>query len=185
MRATAARRSRPRLAGAAPATRLDLPDGGSAEVRGGALEVRDAEGRLRIRYEGGAAEIVAPDGDLRLVAPNGRVVIAAATEVSVEAERLSVRSRVARAVLGQVQVTARGISTTAERVAASAGEYEVVAGRVVSRSKEALREVTELAEERLGRVRTLVQEAFSLSARRTILQSEEETSIDGRRVLLG
>src|SRR5690349_15775023 len=103
MRATAARRPRPRPVPPEPASRLDLPDGGSAELRGGALEVRDAEGRLRIRYEGGSAEIAAPDGDLRLVAPRGRVVVEAATEVAIKGERLSIQSRIARAVLGQAQ----------------------------------------------------------------------------------
>jgi hypothetical protein len=71
----------------APQERIALPDGGSAELRGEALEVRDREGRLVVRYVDGAAEISAPAGDLRLSAPMGRVVIQSALDVEVEAGR--------------------------------------------------------------------------------------------------
>jgi hypothetical protein len=80
----------PRAAPAAtppPAARIDLPDGATAELRHGALELRDGEGRLLVRYADGAAEISAPAGDLRLCAPAGRVVVAAALDVAVEAGR--------------------------------------------------------------------------------------------------
>jgi hypothetical protein len=74
-------RARPRPA------RIALPDGGTAELRGEALEIRDREGFLMVRYQDGAAEISAPRGDLRLAAPSGRVVIESALDVSVEAGR--------------------------------------------------------------------------------------------------
>ncbi|HSN98233.1 MAG TPA: hypothetical protein VLS89_08040, partial [Candidatus Nanopelagicales bacterium] len=66
---------------------LALPDGATAELRGEALELRDAEGRLLVRYAGGAAEIASPASDLVLSAPNGRVVLRSGTDVSVEAGR--------------------------------------------------------------------------------------------------
>jgi hypothetical protein len=66
---------------------LALPDGSTAELRGGALEIRDREGALMVKYQDGVAEISAPRGDLRLAAPAGRVVIQSALDVSVEAGR--------------------------------------------------------------------------------------------------
>jgi hypothetical protein len=201
--------------------RIELPDGGAAELRGGELEVRDREGRVCVRYRDGSAEICAPAGDLLLSAPEGRVVVTSGLDVRIEAardvtqragrrvdlaassddrapalriepgrarlevDRLEVSSRAARAVLGQAEIVARSIATTAERVALSAGHYEAITERLVQRSRDALLEVADLAEERVGRMRTFVEETFSLSSRRTSLRSEEETSIDGRRVLLG
>ncbi len=70
-----------------PPPAIDLPDGARAELRGDALEIRDPEGCLLVRYKDGVAEISAPRGDLRLAAPSGRVVIESALDVSVEAGR--------------------------------------------------------------------------------------------------
>lgn len=167
-----------------PAT-IDLPDGGTAALNQGVLEVRDGEGRLRIRYEGGAAEIIAPDGDLKLSAPRGKVAIAAGTELSLDAPKVHLKSHLLSAAASQVQLFAREVVTTAERITDRASHHEVIAERVVTRGREALREIHGLAEERIGRVRALVEETFSLSSRRTVMRSNEETSIDGKRVLLG
>src|SRR5580704_8337521 len=71
---------------AAPETWI-LPDGARAERDGGRIELRDAEGRLLVRYEAGVAEIAAPEGDLRLSAPRGRVVVEAGLDVSIEGAR--------------------------------------------------------------------------------------------------
>jgi hypothetical protein len=137
--------------------RIALPDGAVAQLREGALELRDPEGRLMVRYRDGVAEISAPDGDLRLAAPKGRVVVSGA-EVCIEGE---------------------------QRVSIAAPEVSTRADRIVEISRDALREVSELAEERIGRLKTFVKDAFSLTARRTKMRSEEETSIDGKRILLG
>jgi hypothetical protein len=66
---------------------IRLPDGASAQRTGDALELRDAEGRLLVRYANGAAEICAPAGDLTLSAPAGQVVIRSSTDVAIEAAR--------------------------------------------------------------------------------------------------
>jgi hypothetical protein len=66
---------------------LSLPDGGTARLVSGGLEVADAEGRIVVRYADGTAEIAPSSGDLRLSAPSGRVVIAAGLDVAIEAQR--------------------------------------------------------------------------------------------------
>jgi hypothetical protein len=62
-------------------------DGARAELVQGALLVRDPEGRTLFRYEAGSAELYSPEGDLTLAAPEGRVVLRAATDVELKAER--------------------------------------------------------------------------------------------------
>jgi hypothetical protein len=65
---------------------LPLPGGGSVAVRGEGAEIRDAEGRLLVRYENGAASIAAPDGDLSIEAPRGRVIVRAGQGIALQAE---------------------------------------------------------------------------------------------------
>src|SRR5690349_656256 len=66
---------------------LDLPDGGTAELRGEALESRDGEGCLLVRYGDGIAEMSARRGDVRRSAPRGRVVVQPGLDVATEAGR--------------------------------------------------------------------------------------------------
>jgi hypothetical protein len=206
---------------AARAPSVTLPDGAAAEVRDGAIELRDPAGRLLVRYMDGRAEIAAPAGDLTLAAPNGRVVLKSGTDVSIEAardvvhragrrvdvavgdpegppqlrvepagaevkvDRIAVQAKAARVAVGQVAFFARSIATTAEKIATRADRYEVEATRLIEKARDTFRDVTELAEERIGRARTLVKDVYSLSAGRTVVTSKEETTIDGKKILLG
>lgn len=166
------------------ATTLPLPDGGSVTVDGGAVAIRDAEGRLLIRFENGAAEIAAPAGDLTLAAPAGRVVVRAAEGLEVRAgeegteAQLRVDRERATVVAPRVEVRAAELVQTVERL-------EVSATRLVERTRDTFREAAGLLQTRAGRARTLVEDAFGLWSRRTTLASREETSIDGSKVLLG
>jgi hypothetical protein len=170
-----------------------LPDGSSVDREGDEVAIRDPAGRIVVRYEGGVATIVAPDGDLRLEAPRGDIRLVAGRDVVVEADgvlrqvagEIEVRARVARAALGVGLLAARTLETTASRLAQRAELLDVEADRIVERSREALQEVREVAQQRLGRLATLVEDVCSLHARRTVVTSTEETEIDGKRVLLG
>lgn len=78
------------------ATSLRAPDGARVELTDGALDFLDPQGRILIRYRDGALEVCPPTGDLVLGSATGRVRIAAATDVVVEAARdmqLSARRR--------------------------------------------------------------------------------------------
>lgn len=155
----------------AGARALVLADGSSVREEGMGVAIRDAMGRVVVRYAQGRAEVCAPDGDLVLSAPRGRVRVEGAHGVELSAPELELRA-------GRLVTHAREVLQSAER-------YEVAAGLVVERAREVLRDVAGLVETRMGRARTLVEGAFSLRARRTDVSSEEETSIDGSRVLLG
>jgi hypothetical protein len=152
---------------------LPLADGATVHILGGAAaEIRDREGRLLIRYEGGHAEIAAPSGDLRLIAPQGRVLIQAGTDIQLDAP-------------GEVMVTAERFFTKVRTLTQHADRLEISAGRIFEKAREAYHDVEELLQTRAGRVRALVEDAYHLQARRTSIASKEDTSIDGKKVLLG
>lgn len=181
---------------------LLLPDGSSAAVVDDALEVRDPIGRVLVRYSNGTAEIAAPQGDLVLAAPRGRVVLRSGTDieleaagdlrqragaaVSVTAPRVSVDASEASAVVkGPLSVLAQRIATSAEVLSQSAERFELDATRLVEKTRNAFRDTAELAQTRVGRARTIVGDVYALFSRRTTMVSNEDTSIDGSKILLG
>lgn len=150
-----------------------LADGATVRITGGtAAEIRDREGRLLVRYEDGHAEIAAPTGDLRLAAPQGRVVIQAGTDIQLD-------------TAGEVTVKAERFFTKVRVLAQHADRLEVSAGRILEKAREAYQDVEELLQTRAGRIRALVEDAYHLQSRRTSIASKEDTSIDGKKVLLG
>ena len=200
---------------------IAAPDGATAQMLNGALEVRDPGGRLLVRYADGAAEISAPERDLRLSAPHGRVVIEAGMDVAIEAARdlsqragrrldlgagavdatpqlridpaatrvkatkLEVETRSSRLVTGQATILARSIATTAEQLATSVSRYELTATKLVEKTRDAFRDVADLLQIRARRSRTIIADTSTSHARRTVLVSSEETTIDGKKILLG
>lgn len=210
------------LHAALPETHV-LPDGARVEIDDGRVDLRDARGRLFVRYEDGHAEIAAPSGDLHLCAPEGRVVIESALDValrsgrdvrietarrfevaavvapsgsattfSLDAKRavlraahVEVTSKSARLATSRAAVLARTIAVTAESLAQTVVKYELNAERLVERTKDSFRDASDLAQTRAGRLRTIVKDILSMHARRSVLVSTDETSIDGKKVLLG
>jgi hypothetical protein len=193
---------------------VPLPDGGSFTLHERAAEIRDAAGRLLVRYEGGRAEIAAPTGDLTLSAPEGNIVLRSGKDIRLDAsgtaaigagleegaspqlrigaavtritaERLEVKADESRVHAGQATVIADRISTTANAVIQTVERFELTATRLVERTRDTFREASDLAETRAGRARTLVKDVYSLFSRRTTLASTEDTSIDGSKILLG
>ncbi len=82
-------------------------------------------------------------------------------------------------------VIAQTIRTSATTIETRARKIDITAETVVRRAKEVLDHVSGLVETRAGRVRSFVTGAFSLRSKTTALKSEKDTSVDGRRVLLG
>lgn len=197
------------LPGAKEDPKLVLGDGAEARVVDGALELRDKDGGLLVRYHDGAACISAARGDLELSAPNGRVRVHSALDVeldagrdvvaradrrlelsakrrtSIEGERLELRAERIHLASEAIETVAGHIATTAKRVAHNVERWELTAGRLVETSKTAFRDVSDLLQTRAGRARTLIESVYSLRSRRTVMKSEKDTSIDGRKILLG
>lgn len=175
-----------------------LDDGARLRTDGDTAEIMDAEGRLLVRYRDGALEIAAPDrltlaakhihieGDesvtvggagarLRLDEDGAAIE---ATDARVRADRASLTSDRATVIAGRIESTASVVTQRVERL-------EIEATKIVERARDTFREARELLESRAGRVRTIVQGGFHLIADRTTMRSTEETSIDGKRILLG
>lgn len=163
----------------APLT-LPLADGSSVRVQGDVAELRDREGRLLVRYANGSVEIAAPTGDLILAAPEGRVVVRSGQDIALEAERDLVQ-KAGR----NVEIGAQRVSTTASVLVQRAERFELTATRLIEKTRDAFRDAVDLAQTRVGRARTIVEDAYALYARRTTMVSKEDTSIDGSKVLLG
>ncbi len=159
---------------------ISLDGGGSVAVDGGSATIRDKHGRIVVTYSEGRAEIVAPDGDLVFSAPAGKVRINAGTDIEIEAQgNLTQRAGQTASVL------ATRIVQTASHVAQQAERIEVTAARLVERTRDVYREASDLMETRAGRARLLVSDVYSVLSRRTAMASKEDTTIDGKRVLLG
>ena len=186
---------------------------GAVELRdpAGRLLVRYAEGKAEVAAPSGDLVLSAPAGrvvlrsglDVEIEAARdvvhraGRSVAVAAgagaepqlrvepREVAVAAERVTAEAKEARLVGGEVTTIARAVSTTAQSFALATDAYELVAGRLVEKTRDAFRDVADLAQSRIGRLRTIVAGISTQRARRTVIVSTDDTSIDGRKIHLG
>jgi Protein of unknown function (DUF3540) len=174
---------------AAPVAAISTPDGASASVEGEVISVRNREGRMVVAFDASSGELrIASDADLRLSAPAGRVVLESGSDVEIAASgRVVERAGETEVIVERSGVSIRGKSVLLEAVEAAieAGTYELRAGRLVERATDAFRTVEELFETRTKHARTLVERTFELLARRTTVASEEDTRVEGKRVLLG
>ncbi len=82
-------------------------------------------------------------------------------------------------------VVATEVRTSAKTITSHARKIETTAERVALHAKELAQQIAGVLDTRAGRVRSLVSGAFSLRTKTVNMKSEQDTSIDGRRVLLG
>jgi hypothetical protein len=99
-------------------------------------------------------------------------VVEAATEVEVAAGET-------------VRLRGPSLVVSAAEAALAIGHYELRAERIVERTTDAFRTVEGLLETRAKHARVLVARTLELFGRRTTIASEEDTRVDGKRVLLG
>jgi hypothetical protein len=186
---------------------------GEAEIRDaeGRLMVRYADGAVEVAAPAGDLVLAAPTGrvvvragadvevhaqrDIRHEATRSVEILAGAakapqvrvdaTATKVKSAKLEVESKVADVVVGRAAVVARRITTTAETIAQHAETLEVQAHRVVEKARDVFRTASDLLETRAGRARTVIRGLYALSSERTTMASKDDTSIDGKRVLLG
>ena len=189
-------------------------DGGRLELRDadGRLLVRYEDGHAEIAAPAGDLRLTAPKGrvviesaldvalksgrDVR-VETSRRFEVSAQADaggstlsldpkrVSLSAPHVEVTSKSARLATSRATIFARTIATTAEQIAQKVVKYELTAERIVERTQDAFRDASGLAQMRVGRFRAIVKDVFSMNARRTVLLSKDETTIDGEKILLG
>lgn len=155
--------------------RLLLDDGASAAVKDGALELRDAEGRLIVHYRDGTATVLAPR-DLELAAPHGQVRVSAGTDIVFEAAR-DVTQQAGRSVSVSAADRQR-LEMDGQRthIAASRLDVEARQSRLVSpRAEVVARKISTTAEEL-----AITVTRYELAARKIV-----ETTRDAFRTVLG
>jgi len=138
------------------------------------------------------APVELTDGDLTIQA-TGRVRLSSGKDLELEAGRaarlsapqLEVASDAAELKTQQATVIAGRIATTATMLIQNVERLELQAERIMEKSRNVFREASELVQTRAGRIRTLVQGGYNLMSKRTSMVSDEETSIDGEKILLG
>ncbi|MBK8257540.1 MAG: DUF3540 domain-containing protein [Polyangiaceae bacterium] len=104
---------------------------------------------------------------------------------TVHTDRVEVRSSAAQVVVEHISTVAHRVVNTATTVLTRAERFEVQAEHMVERTRDKFVEAKELVQVNAGRARTLVKELYSVFSGRTTMESKDETSIDGKRVLLG
>lgn len=180
--------------------------------RRGRLLVRYADGAATIEVPEGDLTLAAPNGRVEIRSAEdivftaerdvrqhaGRQVALSAgrpdrePELRVAPESLEIQAKHARiaadhheVIADRTEIVARALSTSAEEIIETADRVERTAHRLIERARDAFRDVAELCQSRVGRMRTVVRDAYSLSSQRTTMTSKDDTSIDGKRILLG
>jgi hypothetical protein len=207
--------ARPLAVTAPDGARVALVDGALELVdREGRLLVRYVDGVAEVSPVSGDLRLAAPRGEVRIEAGTD-VVVSARRDVAILGDRtaelgagargidlpssvrveargasitgshVDVTSRATRVTSGEATLVARAARTSATKIETTATRIETTAEHVVVRAKTLVQDVTGLLESKLGRVRTLVKGSFTLRSKSTSMKSQEDTSVDGNRVLLG
>jgi len=145
---------------------------------------------LRSR-ESSIPSVRAEGDDLVLRAPKGRVVIEAGSDVEIRTKQTTVQSAsidvtAARASLhvGEATVLADALRTVADEVVTHVGRWELRARRIVEDADVATL-THRIVHHTVDRMRTVAHDALHFFAKRASVVSEEDTTVDGKRVLLG
>ena len=183
---------------------LQTPDGAVvARFKAGCLELVAPDGDLKLSAPHGHV-VLSSSMDVKISAArdvlhqSGRRVDLASGEegaspqvrieparVQIESRRIEFRSAATEFVSQEVRMAAQRIHTSAEELLQTVGLYELKAVRIVEKARDAFRDITDLAQDRVGRLRSLVKDVYSMSSRRTLMKSKDDTSIDGKKILLG
>ena len=174
---------------------IETASGASAEVHGDTVVVRDPNGAIVVQYDAakGTATIAAPGGDLRLAAPKGKVVIDAGTDLelsarakaSIHSVELEANADLTRLHSKALDLASGAIEASAQTVVIGVGRWNMTAERVIERASDVYRNIEGVIETRAGRLRSLVRGMTQMRSGTTSITSKEDTSVDGRRVLLG
>jgi len=85
----------------------------------------------------------------------------------------------------EIRLRSESLEVDAGQTRWSVGRWELRAKQLVERAGDVLRHAEGLYETRARRARWLVDRTLELRSRRTFVASEQDTRIDGKRVLLG
>jgi hypothetical protein len=126
----------------------------------------------------------APGGGPEPVEEGTRLTLRA-SETRLDSPEVRVRAEVSELCTGHATVVARRLATTAATLVQNVERVEIHALDLIERTRNVLRETSGLVQQRAGRVRSLIEDSYTLFSGRTWLQSREETTVDGKKILLG
>lgn len=168
----------------------------------GALEIAAPRGDLRLVAPSGKVVIEAGT-DVELIArrdvahhADRKLTLTAgenrSSSVALDPNKATLRGKALEATseraslhTTEASVLAERVMTTATHLAWSVGRVEIKAERWIERVKDAYRDVEGLLQTRAGCARMIVRDTYQMMSRRSRMVSTEDTSIDGKRVLLG
>jgi hypothetical protein len=152
---------------------LKTPQGASVTVGSEPerLCIRDRSGNLICEFD----------------AEGGRLVVHAREEIEITTPSRSLRLEASHLILSseRLQLSARELVAEFTDARWTAQRWQLVATRLHERVRDKIVDVENALQTRAGRVRTVVSATWEVLSRRTRLRSKEDTSVDGKRVLLG
>lgn len=174
--------------------------------RDGQLEISPARGDLvlaapqgRVRVEAALDLELDAGRDLRLSGTR-RVELAAVSSpreehppslklelagATLSGKTVELRAKRLASFAAAVEVVAGALRTSAATIETRASKVETLAERVKTEAREVISDVLERVEVRAGKMRALVRGHYAVESQSTSLASKDDTSVDGRRVLLG
>lgn len=106
-------------------------------------------------------------------------------KAQVSARRLDLFAEHAHGALGVVSVLAKRIATRVDTLTTEARAHEISASSVAVKARDLLHEAAGSIETRAASARSIISGLFALHSERTTIVSKEETSVDGKKILLG
>lgn len=194
---------------------IALPNGATVALEGAHAVACDADGRPILRFDGRTVELVAtadltisaPHGSVTIRSRDDVVIEARdirqrarralsssvdetaleldGSSLTARAAQLGCRSDEASLTTDRATVLAQRLTTTAQHAIEEVERLEVRAGKIVERVGDVARHASGLCQLTARRLHTLVLERYALTSERTSLRSREETTIDGKKILLG
>jgi hypothetical protein len=131
----------------------------------------------------GNGTIRAGDGDLALTADN--IIVSGQKSASFAAPELSLTGVTARTSFLSFSFLAQTLEARVGKAATMIETLDTVCGRLTERLKTSFRWIENFEQTKAGRISMIVKERFAVRARHASLLTEEEVSIDGRKIRLG
>jgi hypothetical protein len=131
----------------------------------------------------GVGEITSGDGDLSIAAD--AINVSARERASFAAPEMSFTGVTARTSFLSFSFLAQTLEARIGKAATMIETLDTVIGRLTERLKTSFRWIENFEETKAGRISTIVKERFAVRARHASLLTEEEVSIDGRKIRLG
>jgi len=133
-----------------------------------------------------------PEADACLSTPGASMVlgpevlkIRAGKEISVAAPSVSLAARTGQAYIDACMLRGEFLEIRFTKIRTVAKAVETLCERLVEELERSYRRVRDFEERRMGRLRTVVEGIFSLTAKNASIRAEKRLKMDGEKIHLG